>query len=45
MEEKTFDVHRNIYKSVMKMNRQRSTDILSDIYDMDRTANIKGVTQ
>ena len=36
MEKKPFDIDRNIYKSIKKMNRQQLTDLLSNIYETGR---------
>ena len=36
MEKKPFDVDRNIYKSIKKMNREQLTGLLSDVYETGR---------
>ena len=36
MENKPFDVDRNIYKSIKKMNREQLTGLLSDVYETGR---------
>ena len=36
MEKKPFDVDRNIYKSIKKMNREQFTGLLSDVYETGR---------